>query len=68
LLGGKQNRFSGTNYEKKVLREKVAKLNKTTPRSYHIKNGQMVRREGHPPPTWLRTLLPVNLTIIILVI
>ena len=37
--------------ENKVLREKLAELNKSAPRSYHIKNGQIVRREGHPPPT-----------------
>ena len=35
--------------ENKVLREKLAELNKSAPRSYHIKNGQIVRKEGHPP-------------------
>ena len=37
--------------ENKVLREKLAELNKTVPRSYRIKNGQIVRREGDLPPT-----------------
>ena len=37
--------------ENKVLREKLAELNKTVPRSYRIKNSQIVRREGDLPPT-----------------
>jgi len=37
--------------ENKVLREKLAELNKSAPRSYYIKCGQIIRREGHPPPT-----------------
>lgn len=37
--------------ENKALREKLTELNKTAPRSYRIKNGQIVRRDGHPPST-----------------
>ena len=37
--------------ENKALREKLVELNKSSPRSHRIKNGQIVRREDHLPST-----------------
>ena len=35
--------------ENKLLREKLTELNTKVPRSYRIKNDQIVKREGYSP-------------------